>query len=291
MRVDLGYFEHPKVKKLERTLGDAAALIPLKLWRWAVLYARDGEIEADQLLDVAVACSWAGEPERLVAQLERAGFLERLDGKRLRIHDWSEHQGRAVERARADAERHRAYRARLARERAAASAGRPADEPETTAAGPVTVPAVDRSASGSFAHLLAYADALAELWPLQPMPDRVGVERELLEQAPRLPDLATFRANCEAWFASEQWSDRAAKHIPRPVNFLRDGTYSTPPPKRRAAATAVTVDQARRTLFDDIERAKLPESIRDEFIRRVTEAKGKAELAELAREIQRARAA
>lgn len=63
--------------------------------------------------------------------------------------------------------------------------------------------------------------------------DLHAVERALFEQQRLLPDLATFESNLIAWSASEQWTEEGGRFAPKPARWIRDGGFSTPPPKPR----------------------------------------------------------
>lgn len=160
----------------------------------------------------------------------------------------------------------------------------------------VTVPRVERTGPRKKLDLLAYADALSELWPLQPMPDRLGVEQELFSQTDRLPDFETFRDNCAEWFRSDSWRDREPKYIGSPVSFLRKGTHEKPPGKPRASVKAgPTLDEGRRTVEADIANAyrakRVTEDERDALIERMRAATSADELRAIAEEVARGRVA
>ncbi len=91
--IDLDYFDHPKALHLIEILRKPEAdVYPIRLWRWAAKYARDGVIPADTSV-MERGVRWKGKAGVLHAALVTAGFLNK-DG--LTIHDWQEYVGRAI---------------------------------------------------------------------------------------------------------------------------------------------------------------------------------------------------
>jgi hypothetical protein len=91
--VDLAYFDHPKTLKLIAFTGKSEAdIYPLRLWKWAAEYARNGRVDGGAG-QIELACKWRGRPGALHKALVDAGFIEK-DG--VTIHDWMEHIGRAI---------------------------------------------------------------------------------------------------------------------------------------------------------------------------------------------------
>jgi hypothetical protein len=91
--IDLDYFEHPKTLELISILKiPEADIYPLRLWKWAAKYARDGILPANVAM-IEREIRWQGPSGALHKALIKAGFLEK-DGKT--IHDWHEHVGRAI---------------------------------------------------------------------------------------------------------------------------------------------------------------------------------------------------
>jgi len=91
---------HPKTLKLARELkcGVPAAIGYLHLmWWWALDYAPNGLVAADDKPMVARACMWSRRSEQFWAALLTSGFVE-VDGDNvLKIHDWMDYAGRLNE--------------------------------------------------------------------------------------------------------------------------------------------------------------------------------------------------
>ncbi|MAG35318.1 MAG: hypothetical protein CL878_03590 [Dehalococcoidia bacterium] len=110
---------HPKGRKLARLLdiSHAAAVGHLHfLWHWAIQFADSGDLSRLDVVDIAEAAGWEGDPEALITALldcgghGQSGFLDRLPSGQLVIHDWLDYAGRLVERRRKDAGRKRVER-------------------------------------------------------------------------------------------------------------------------------------------------------------------------------------
>lgn len=125
-QVDAGLAGHRKIGKLRDALGlkeryEAVGLL-VCLWCWAAVHAPSGDLEDISAQDLADACGWRKNPKKLRDALVASGLVDEADGK-LRLHDWSDHQGMfqdALDRARKkNADRQRAYRERRRQEREA----------------------------------------------------------------------------------------------------------------------------------------------------------------------------
>jgi hypothetical protein len=106
---------HPKTVRLAQelkcTLPCAVGYLHF-LWWWALDYAPDGLVAADNKAAVAKACMWSKRSEQFWAALMTAGFVEEAElPEVLRIHDWMDYAGRLVEKRAANAERMRTKRA------------------------------------------------------------------------------------------------------------------------------------------------------------------------------------
>lgn len=125
--VDVDYFAHPKTLDLIAILDrHEADVYPLRLWRWAASYAKDGLLPPNPGPLVERAIGWRGRPGRLFSALVRAGFIDEYDLRTgavdptdgtstpparapappteaelrpnhgFKLHDWGRHIGRAI---------------------------------------------------------------------------------------------------------------------------------------------------------------------------------------------------
>jgi hypothetical protein len=93
--VDLS--EHPKGRRLGRVLGiDRGWSLPVALWQWCGKYAPEGDLLLESW-EIADACQWSGDPDRLVEALVSCGWLDVIDGG-WAVHGWAEYQGGHVEK-------------------------------------------------------------------------------------------------------------------------------------------------------------------------------------------------
>lgn len=89
-----GTADHPKTKRLARTLGIGIAqtIGHLELlWHWTARYAPAGDVGRYDDAEIADACAWDGDPAQIVAALVDCGWIDRDDAHRLTVHDWREH--------------------------------------------------------------------------------------------------------------------------------------------------------------------------------------------------------
>lgn len=113
LRVDSAIRDHPKCRKLGIILSkERAHSYVIDLWGWAARYCQDGDLSEVSALDIALACGWDDQPEKLLDALVKCRFVDR-DGDVMVIHDWPEHQGKLIERASLSAQRSRDWRERI----------------------------------------------------------------------------------------------------------------------------------------------------------------------------------
>lgn len=95
--------EHPKMKRLIRTLGISRVQAIghlMCLWWWCQEYAEDGDLSRYSDDDIADAAEWTGESQKFVDALETCGakngvgFLVRGEDSSLFINDWEEYGGK-----------------------------------------------------------------------------------------------------------------------------------------------------------------------------------------------------
>lgn len=71
-------------------------------------YAQDGDLSRYESTDIADACEWEGEHQKLLEALMHAGFVN----EDMTIHDWFEYAGRLIEKKEQNKERKRKSRAK-----------------------------------------------------------------------------------------------------------------------------------------------------------------------------------
>ena len=88
-RLSVGYFEHPKVLKLERRLGEGAVLAHIRLLRFATMNKPDGILSSMDSEDVAIAAGYKGDPDPFIAALLTLRLVDQEDGEYI-LHDWAD---------------------------------------------------------------------------------------------------------------------------------------------------------------------------------------------------------
>jgi hypothetical protein len=103
--VTIDFYDHPKTKRLAKSLGVNVGMAGYhlqRLWMWAWRFAPEGDlvgVSEDEIADAAGL-----KRTDAVLKLVLAGWLDSIDGG-YAIHDWFEHSGRAFEEKR----KHRDY--------------------------------------------------------------------------------------------------------------------------------------------------------------------------------------
>lgn len=89
-RLKVGFFSHPKTRKLRRRHGDAALICLMRLWEFAAIHRPKGTLHDMTREDVVDVSGWHGDGE-FVDSLVEFGLLD-VD-EWYKIHDWREHNG------------------------------------------------------------------------------------------------------------------------------------------------------------------------------------------------------
>jgi hypothetical protein len=87
--IEDNFLEHPKVWALREKVGPEAEVYLIRLWIFALRFARSGVLASPDLIEPRVG--WRGEPGALLQALKEVGFLE---ADSVTIHDWHHHSGR-----------------------------------------------------------------------------------------------------------------------------------------------------------------------------------------------------
>ncbi len=111
--------DHPKAKRAARLLGISMPAMVGHLhylWWWCLKYAQEGDLARFTEEDIADAAQWPHSAGVFVTALldcgpgDSVGFLEKMPGGRLLVHDWQEYAGKLIEKRRNDAERKKVQR-------------------------------------------------------------------------------------------------------------------------------------------------------------------------------------
>ncbi|WP_297672191.1 hypothetical protein [uncultured Desulfovibrio sp.] len=104
IRLSVGFWQHPKTKKLARRLGLEAVRSLQILWLWAAQNRPDGNLSGMDWEDIELAADWQGEEQAFFTACLGA-WIDEIDGGYV-LHDWAEHNPwQAEAEARSDAAR------------------------------------------------------------------------------------------------------------------------------------------------------------------------------------------
>lgn len=95
-RMKVGFFKHPKTKKLIRRIGKGGAFALLEL----IAHARTkcpttGRLDGYSDEDIALAADFDGDPKAFIDALLECRWIDGTTGERT-IHDWPDHQPHAA---------------------------------------------------------------------------------------------------------------------------------------------------------------------------------------------------
>lgn len=92
IKLPVGFFDHPKTRKLSRSLAADGIIALIRLWTWAATNSIEGwlPIDADEI-EIEQLAHWRGEPGALFRTLRCLRFIDDFDGD-LRLHEWVDHQ-------------------------------------------------------------------------------------------------------------------------------------------------------------------------------------------------------
>lgn len=90
IRLSVGFFDHPKIIKLERQLGLEGITALLRLWLWAAQNRPSGILSGMDEEDIEIVARWNGEARAFNDAVRRLKLLDAV-GDMFQIHDWQEH--------------------------------------------------------------------------------------------------------------------------------------------------------------------------------------------------------
>lgn len=91
LNLDLGYFDHPKTRRLIGLLGRGAEVLPIRLWCYCGRYhSRDGSLAGYSAQEIESIVGWWGKPGEMLQAFVSLAFVDELPNG-VQVHDWSEH--------------------------------------------------------------------------------------------------------------------------------------------------------------------------------------------------------
>ena len=89
-RLHVGYFDHPKIVKLERRVGEGAVLAHIKLMSRAAVDRPNGILSNMDIEDIAIMSKYKGDADAFVQTLVDLRLLD-VDGDTYALHNWDKH--------------------------------------------------------------------------------------------------------------------------------------------------------------------------------------------------------
>ena len=90
IRLNVGFFEHPKIVKLGRKFGCGGVMAFLRLLLWVTTGRPSGLLEKMEPDDIAIAAKWEGDAAEFIEQLVNLRLIDLINGV-YAIHDWEDH--------------------------------------------------------------------------------------------------------------------------------------------------------------------------------------------------------
>jgi len=90
VRIATDYPDHPKIRKLKKRLGEAGIMSHIFLLCYTGRVMPDGVLKDMDVLDIAQAAQWKGDPDEFVRVLVELGLLDQ-NSETYVIHNWKEH--------------------------------------------------------------------------------------------------------------------------------------------------------------------------------------------------------
>ncbi len=93
IRLSVGFFDHPKIIKLERKLGLEGVAALLRLWIWAAQNRPSGILSGMDNDDIEIVARWNGVANEFNAVTRELKLLDCVNEEQnlYAIHDWQEH--------------------------------------------------------------------------------------------------------------------------------------------------------------------------------------------------------
>lgn len=96
IRISTNLVNHPKIKLLNRILGDGSFFSLISLWSYVAINRPKGNISGISKLQLAIASNWDGDEELFFSTLVEIGLLD-IDDDIVTIHNWAKHNPYAID--------------------------------------------------------------------------------------------------------------------------------------------------------------------------------------------------
>lgn len=234
-------FDHPKLKLLARDLSISlshARGIVVSLWVLTGISFPRGDIGRLTNEEIAVAIDYPGDPDELIAILNKRRLLDELSDCRLYVHDWHDHADALTHRRlvranevfangytpnlrRCTPDERRAHDERTGNARSAHAVAEPEPEPTKKTSSPSGDPAIDFDSFWAVYPRKVGKGAASRKWKsLKPDAELAQrITRSVVEHCARDP----------AWVEAAlrgSW-----KFVPHPETYLSQQRWEDEPPK------------------------------------------------------------
>lgn len=92
IRLSIGFWQHPKTRKLIRRGGLEVVRSLQILWCFCAQERTNGILSGMDIDDIEIAADWQGEPGKLVELLLKGNWMEMLADSTYALHGWEERQ-------------------------------------------------------------------------------------------------------------------------------------------------------------------------------------------------------
>lgn len=90
IRIQSGWYRHPKIVKLRRRMGAEGVLGLVTLWTWTGEQRPNGRLTGMDAEDIAIAAGYPEDPQGFVDTLIALNLLDEDEDGGMSIHDWEE---------------------------------------------------------------------------------------------------------------------------------------------------------------------------------------------------------
>lgn len=241
LEIDEGFLDHPKTLRFCGLMqSPEAGIYLLRLWRWAVRSAPDGDLGGMEPYDVEIAVQYRALDGKCFGAMVTAGFID-AGPEALTIHNWQIRTGGAIRRMASKAERLRQKRTDNIPTRSGDVAGvspvHSGDDPPSPVQSSQdkarSEPPGPPAGAGDPAGRVSYPEYFETAWNAYPKRrgTRHNAARAWAQLKPR-PVLAAVVAGIEAWKLSPDWAKDGGDFIPAMSAWLRARGWETEPPRR-----------------------------------------------------------
>lgn len=236
-RIDVGFFNHIKTKRLRKRLGLEGVFALQMLWAYAALHEHD-ESRSYTKEDIELAVDW-DEDGDIVGTLCEVGYLDN-DGLGYRIHQWEVHNGYAATASKRSEAGRIAAKARWdKRLQCDGNANAMREHSDGNAPFPIPIPTpipIPENGEGAAKKSSSYSDEFEAAWSAYPKKTNKGAAYKAWQKAiKRDMPIADMPAHIESRMFEPDWRKEDGRFVPHMATWLNadgwldEGAKITPP--------------------------------------------------------------